>query len=65
MENDVLHIDADGHIPVSHRHDYLCQCVLQLFGNIDGLAIFQSIATDEKQLIITLVSLSPFSSWGS
>ncbi|MBB6275443.1 hypothetical protein FHS80_000530 [Porphyromonas circumdentaria] len=38
---------------------------MQLFGNIDGLAIFQSIATDEKQLIITLVSLSPFSSWGS
>ena len=64
VEDDVLHIDADGHISVSHRHDYLRQRVLQLFGNIDGLAIFQSVATDEKWLIITFVSLSPFSSWG-
>ena len=48
VEDDVLHIDADGHISVSHRHDYLRQRVLQLFGNIDGLAIFQSVATDEK-----------------
>ena len=60
MEDDVLHIDANGHISVSHRHDYLRQRVLQLFGDIDGLAIFQSVATDEKRLIIPLVGLSPF-----
>lgn len=29
---------------------------------IDGLSIFQSVATDEKRLIIALVGLSPFSS---
>ena len=40
MKDDVLHIDTDGHIPVSHRHDYLRQRVLQLFGDIDSLAIF-------------------------
>jgi len=40
MEDDVLHIDTNGHISVSHRQDYLRQRVLQLFGNIDGLAIF-------------------------
>ena len=62
MQDDVLHIDADGHIPVSHRHDYLRQRVLQLFGDIDGLAIFQGVATDEKRLIIALVGFSSFSS---
>jgi len=60
MQDDVLHIDADGHIFIPHRHDYLRQYVLQLFSNIDGLAIFQSVATDEKRLIIPLVGLSPF-----
>jgi hypothetical protein len=65
MDDDVLHIDTDGHIPIPHRHYYLRQCVLQLFGNIDSLAIFQSVATDEKRLIIALVRLSPFSSWSS
>ena len=64
MKDNVLHIDTNGHISVSHRHDYFRQRVLQLFGNIDGLAIFQSIATDEKRLIIPLVGLSPFSSLG-
>lgn len=54
MKDDVLHLDTDGHISIPHRHDYLRQCILQFFGNIDGLAIFQSVATDEKQLIITL-----------
>ena len=34
MDDDVLHIDTNGHISVSHRHDYLRQRVLQLFGNI-------------------------------
>ena len=58
MEDDVLHIDTNDHISVSHRQDYLRQRVLQLFGNIDGLAIFQSVATDEKRLIIALISLS-------
>ena len=62
MQDDVLHIDADSHISIPHRHDYLRQYVLQLFSNIDGLAIFQSVATDEKRLIIPLVGLSPFSS---
>ena len=62
MKDDVLHIDPDGHIPIPHRHDNLSQCILQIFGNIDGLAIFQGIATDEKRLIIALVGLSPFSS---
>ena len=65
MKDDVLHIDANGHIPIPHRHDYLRQSVLQLFGDIDGLAIFQGVATDEKRLIIPLVGLSPFSSWDS
>ena len=65
MQDDVLHIDTDGHIPVSHRHDYLRQRVLQLFGNIDGLAVSQGVATDEKRLVITFVRLSPFSSWDS
>lgn len=62
MKDDVLDIDTDGHISIPHRHDYLRQCVLQLFGYIDGLAIFQSIATDEKRLIIVFVGLSSFSS---
>ena len=65
MEDDILHIDTDGHIPVSHRHDYLRQRVLQLFGNIDGLAVSQGVATDEKRLIIAFVCLSPFSSLDS
>ncbi len=65
MQDDVFYIDANGHISVSHRHDYLRQRVLQLFGDIDGLAIFQSVATDEKRLIIAFVSLSSFSSWDS
>ena len=65
MKDDISHIDTDGHISVSHWHDYLRQCVLQLFGNIDGLSIFQSVATDEKRLIIALIRLSPLSSWDS
>ena len=28
VEDDVFHIDADGHIPIPHRHDYLRQCIL-------------------------------------
>lgn len=39
MKDDVLHIDTNGHISIPHRHDYLRQNVLQLFGDIDGLAI--------------------------
>ena len=58
MKDDVLHIDTDGHISIPYRHDYLRQYVLQFFGYIDGLAIFQSVETDEKRLIITFVSLS-------
>lgn len=65
IDDDVFHIDTDGHIPISHRHDYLRQRVLQLFGNIDGLAVSQGVATDEKRLVITFVRLSPFSSWDS
>ena len=65
MKDDVLHIDTDGHIPVSHRHDYLCQFILQLFGYIDGLPIFQAVTADKKGFMIafgchTLFSLLIF-----